>query len=122
MSANSSFMATNWPEVIFAASFAVIGGSAEERTTAWPCLAVLVPSPLVGASPLIAVRRAGRVASDCVTPMAGCCWSRDTREAMSAAGGSTPSATSAEQRGGKEGDRDRDRDRDRGRGGKEEVR
>ena len=111
LSANSSFMATNWPEVIFAASFAVISGSAEERTTAWPCLAVLVPSPL------IAVRRAGRVASDCVTPMAGLETLVRLCLLLGGARPVPPLQSKEEERRG-----DRDRDRDRGRGGKEEVR
>ena len=60
LSANSSFMATNCPEVILATSLAVIV-RADDSTMALPGLTELA----VGLAPK-AVMRAGRVANDCM--------------------------------------------------------
>ena len=67
LSASSSFIATNCPDVIFVASLAVIGGRAEERTTAEPGL-----TPAFGLLPMLPdreVTRPGNVAKDCMALM-----------------------------------------------------
>ena len=66
LSARSSFMATNCPDTIFAASFAVIGGKADDRTTALSCLPLtpLLPTPLTGRALDADASKAGRVARD----------------------------------------------------------
>ena len=68
LSASSSFIATNCPDVIFVASLAVIGGRAEERTTAEPGLT----TPAFGLLPMSPDREVtspGNVAKDCMALM-----------------------------------------------------
>jgi len=59
LSAKSSFIATNCPEVIFVTNLAVIGGRADDST-----MAVLDLSDMLGAGLTAAVTRAGRVANE----------------------------------------------------------
>ena len=61
-------MSTNWPEIIFVASLAVIGGRADERTTALPCLLHELPElPVAAFRASAVVTRPGSVARDRAT-------------------------------------------------------
>ena len=73
MSVSSSFIATIYPEKIFAANLAVIGGRADDRTTVVPGLPMLMLRllPALG----VAVTSAGNVAKVCMALTACCAWS-----------------------------------------------
>ena len=64
MSGSSSFTATNCPEIILAASLAVIGGRADDRTMAELVLPMLVFRLLTALG--AAVTSASNVAKDCM--------------------------------------------------------
>ena len=96
-------MATNCPDDIFVASLAVMGGRAEERTTACPCLAASVAALLARAASVpIDVTNAGSVASDREALLVDSNGSTATLPLIADTGGSTPNETSAQQeRGGR---------------------
>ena len=89
LSASSSFMATNCPDIVFATCLAVTGGRADDSTMAMPgWVAQLVPALDM------AITNAGRVANDC-TMLAACLpiWLIVAMLAMTDAGGRVPRGT-----------------------------